>query len=81
MTIQFNVVLAIFNLLPIHPFDGGKVVRYFLPRSLKYKFDNLFSSQMTQIIILIVIMSGLASFVISPVINWVLNILNFILVI
>ena len=79
ITIQLNVVLAIFNLFPIHPFDGGKVVRYFLPRNLKYKFDNLFSNQMTQIIILIIIISGMASFVISPVIDAVLNVLNFIL--
>ena len=81
ITIQFNVVLAIFNLLPIHPFDGGKIFRYLLPRSLKYKFDHLFNNQIAQIIILVIIISGLASFVISPVIDAVLNVLNFILMI
>ena len=81
LTIQLNVVLAIFNLIPIHPFDGGKILRYFLPREAKYKFDNLFRSSTSQIIILVIIVSGVASFVISPIVNTVLNILNFILMI
>ena len=37
LTIQFNVVFAVFNMLPIPPFDGSKVLHYFLP----YKFKNI----------------------------------------
>lgn len=29
--IQLNMFLAIFNLLPVHPLDGGKVIEPFLP--------------------------------------------------
>lgn len=29
--IQLNLFLAIFNLLPVHPLDGGKVIEPFLP--------------------------------------------------
>lgn len=80
-TIIINITLAVFNMLPIHPFDGGKIVRYFLPRELKYKFDNLFSNGTTQMIILILLIAGVGSAIISPIVNFLINILNYILMI
>ena len=32
-TFRYNVLLGVFNLLPIPPLDGSKVLAYFLPRS------------------------------------------------
>lgn len=78
-TIIINVTLAVFNMLPIHPFDGGKIVRHFLPSNLRYKFDNLFSNGTTQIIILILLIAGAGGIIISPIVNFLINILNYIL--
>ena len=39
--IQVNVVLALFNLLPIPPLDGSWVVRRFLPLSALRRYDQL----------------------------------------
>jgi Zn-dependent protease len=39
--IQLNLVLALFNMLPIPGLDGGDVLRYFLGPAAREKFDAL----------------------------------------
>lgn len=34
--LQLNVLLMLFNLLPLHPLDGGKILAAFLPSRLEY---------------------------------------------
>lgn len=40
-TIAYNVSFALFNLIPLPPFDGSKVLRYFLPYNAKKWMDQL----------------------------------------
>ena len=76
-----NVVLAAFNLLPIPPLDGHKIVRAFLPKTLRYYWEKLekFSIVLIIILILPILPTGsIASFLISSIIPKALALLGFI---
>ena len=53
---QSNIVLMVFNLLPIPPLDGSKVFSYLLPNELYYKFLSL--QRYSGIILMLVFIFG-----------------------
>ena len=50
-----NIFLAVFNLLPIPPFDGGHVVEGVLPRPLAYQWARLARFGFPLLIVLLVV--------------------------
>ncbi len=60
---QYNAVLAMFNMLPIPPLDGSKVLLAFLPQ--KYYFKFMAYEQYGMIVILILAFTNISSKIIS----------------
>ncbi len=63
--VLINLFLAIFNILPIHPLDGGKVLARFLPASLNYKLEQ--SEAYSGIILMILVTTGMLRVLAIPV--------------
>ena len=77
--IFLNLVLAIFNLIPIHPLDGGKILIGLLPHKDAYQVDR-FLNQYGMLILLFLLLpvwngSSPILFIITPIINFLLSIL------
>ncbi len=76
--IVLNVVLAVFNLIPIHPLDGFKIVEGILPEEGAREWHQLEGYGMIFLIFLIFPIFGPVSpirRIISPIINFILSIL------
>lgn len=76
--VVLNVVLAVFNLIPIHPLDGFKIVGGMLSETHARQWAELESYGMIFLIFLILPLGGGASAIskiISPVINALLGLL------
>lgn len=75
--IQFNIVFGIFNLIPLPPLDGSKVLAYFLPQRARGFMYTL--ERYSFFIILIIYFTNLTSYIITPGYNLILKLINWIL--
>ncbi len=67
MAISVNIGLGVFNLIPVPPLDGSKILMHILPTNAKnwvIEHQNIF-----YIVFLILWITDLVSYIISPVIN------------
>ncbi|MCM8768512.1 MAG: site-2 protease family protein [Candidatus Omnitrophica bacterium] len=72
--VTINFWLAFFNLLPIPPLDGSKILSVFLP--YKWKWSYLAWEKYGMFIILGLLYTGLLGFVLSPAVNNLLKLVT-----
>ena len=72
--ISVNLMLMAFNLLPIPPLDGGRIVRGLLPRQAGMAFDKI--EPYGFMILLVLMVGGGLSFFVRPFLmfgQWIIN--------
>jgi Zn-dependent protease len=75
--ITLNLVLGVFNLLPIYPLDGFNVVTGLLPYNLAYRWKEL--DKYGVYILIIFLLTNAYSYTVLPIVSMILNFLNFLI--
>jgi Zn-dependent protease len=76
-----NISLAVFNLLPIPPLDGHKVVNWFLPKKWSYRWESLEKYSWIILLLLLLPFSPISTFFtnfINTVLQFFLGVFGFI---
>lgn len=68
--ISINIGLGVFNLLPVPPLDGSKILIHFLPYKGKEWFYR--NQQIFYIVFLILFITGLSTVILTPIFSGVL---------
>lgn len=66
---QLNIILAVFNMIPLPPFDGSRVIYSFLPARLYFgvmKYERI-------IMLVALLLFAIGIFDITPLAEWIMN--------
>ena len=65
---RYNLLLAVFNMLPLWPLDGFDVFRVFLPGSLRRQVDQIQNAGFAVMMMVVMVVGGYLMQVIAPVV-------------
>jgi Zn-dependent protease len=68
---QINVVLAVFNLLPVPPLDGSKILAGLLPLKYRHVIYNI--ERFGTVILLLLVITGFIGVILRPLVRTVMQ--------
>lgn len=75
--IGVNISLGVFNLIPIPPLDGSKILSIILPEDLYFKFISL--GQYGMFILILTLSTGVLRPILTFLVSWVYKLYDFLL--
>ncbi|MBP2653528.1 MAG: Peptidase family [Firmicutes bacterium] len=76
-TYIFNLALAVFNLIPLPPLDGSKIVSEFLPVRQANAYEKI--ATYGPIILIVLVYIGVVGAIINPIIGWLDYLIKFVI--
>lgn len=67
LTFIYNIFLGVFNLLPVPPLDGSKILAYFLPVQTAYRYSQY--EQYGPLVLILLIFTGTLTRILHPMAN------------
>lgn len=69
-----NVILGVFNLIPVPPLDGSHIIGGILPREMFYRYERM--APYGFIIIIFLLYSGILNAILMPIVSLILRLLG-----
>ena len=74
LVVFYNLILGIFNLIPVGPLDGNKIVYGFLPMNLAIQWQEI--QRYGMFILLFLVFTNTTSLILSPLVDLSMKLLG-----